>query len=385
MNNILFIQNSSDFGGASNALIDIVCNIDCKRFKSIVLLYQKGPVYDFFKKMQINVYTKRISLLLNYPYVYLNFSWLTIKRILTLLLFFPQTLFYLIYIFKKERIEIVYLNTSAFIIPVIIARLFGKKVITHIREIPYMHAAGKIHFKLLCKYSNKVLCNSNATRKKIIDVSPNAEIAYDWVDKSRFVPGSKDRALKQMKLENGFFYVGFINLVTRGKGIFVLLEAASIILKKRSDVKFLLVGGFLHSSEKEMIIQKCREIDTQRIILWGPTSDVLDAYNAMDIVISPNILPEGFGKTIIEAMLMKKCLIASDIGPTRELIIPNVTAALFKPGNSSELANKILYYIDNKNVRVKMGHYGREHVIKNFLMSNNLPVIYNTIDSLENC
>ena len=67
-----------------------------------------------------------------------------------------------------------------------------------------------------------------------------------------------------------------------------------------------------------------------------------------DIVLCPSVEPEAFGRVIAESLAMGKIVIASDIGPVREIINKNdeddpdnYNGYLFKSGDSNDLYKKI--------------------------------------------
>lgn len=71
--------------------------------------------------------------------------------------------------------------------------------------------------------------------------------------------------------------------------------------------------------------------------------------------------------TVLEASLMKKPVIATDVGGISESVIENQTGFLIKEGDSPSWISKISYLIDNPNELKKMGLQGYEFVNENFL------------------
>ena len=57
-----------------------------------------------------------------------------------------------------------------------------------------------------------------------------------------------------------------------------------------------------------------------KFIFTGYRFDIPQILSACDIVLFPSLKPEGFGRPIIEAMASGKPIIATDIGPSKELI-----------------------------------------------------------------
>ena len=91
------------------------------------------------------------------------------------------------------------------------------------------------------------------------------------------------------------------------------------------------------------------------------------AYMISDIVISPSIEPEAFGRVSVEAQSMKKPIIASNIGGSNETIIDNKTGILFESGNADSLSQKINEIINLDALTLElMGKEGRKNVINRF-------------------
>ena len=67
-----------------------------------------------------------------------------------------------------------------------------------------------------------------------------------------------------------------------------------------------------------------------------------------------------------EAQLMRKPVIATDIGGIPELMRNNKTGFLIKKGDYNELLKKLEILINDKKLSQKMGNAGREFISKNF-------------------
>ena len=78
------------------------------------------------------------------------------------------------------------------------------------------------------------------------------------------------------------------------------------------------------------------------------------AYKISDFVVSSSIEPEAFGRISVEAQSMKKLIIASNIGGSKETIIDGKTGILFEAGNSDNLSEKIIKAINmDQNTLIK--------------------------------
>jgi glycosyltransferase involved in cell wall biosynthesis len=70
--------------------------------------------------------------------------------------------------------------------------------------------------------------------------------------------------------------------------------------------------------------------------------------------------------TLLEAQLMKKPVIATNVGGIPELMRNNVTGFLIEKGNYLDLIDKISTLLDNKTKQESMGEEGRKFVEQNF-------------------
>ena len=69
------------------------------------------------------------------------------------------------------------------------------------------------------------------------------------------------------------------------------------------------------------------------------------AYYISDVIVSSSIEPEAFGRVSVEAQAMKKPIVASDIGGSKETVLHEISGILYKAGEARELAkvlNKLL-------------------------------------------
>ena len=70
--------------------------------------------------------------------------------------------------------------------------------------------------------------------------------------------------------------------------------------------------------------------------------------------------------TLQEAQLMKKPVVATNVGGISELMKDNETGFLVEKGNADEWIEKLLILINDKQKRKDMGNKGRKFVEENF-------------------
>jgi glycosyltransferase involved in cell wall biosynthesis len=128
--------------------------------------------------------------------------------------------------------------------------------------------------------------------------------------------------------------------VTRWKGQGVLVEAMA---RLPGDALALLVGdaqgraGFLDELRGRIAALGLAE----RVRLVGHAEDMPAALLLADVVVHASTDAEAFGRTVIEAQAMQRCVIASDLGGPTETVDQGVTGWRVPPGDPGALAAAI--------------------------------------------
>jgi len=136
-------------------------------------------------------------------------------------------------------------------------------------------------------------------------------------------------------------------------------EAFHVIILGSDQGRDLYKKKLLRLSEQYRLTNQIKFIDH--------CDDMALAYKVSDVVISPSIEPEAFGRVAVEAQSMEKLIIASNIGGSNETIINEKTGFLFEAGNADSLSKKIISAITMDEMSLKlMGKEGRKNVIKKF-------------------
>jgi glycosyltransferase involved in cell wall biosynthesis len=97
-----------------------------------------------------------------------------------------------------------------------------------------------------------------------------------------------------------------------------------------------------------------------RIVVTGFRRDVPGLLAAADVLAFPSLAAEGFGRPIIEAMAMTRPVVATDVGPSAELL--GTEAGLLVPPEAGALADALAELLASPERRVDMGQAGRRRV-----------------------
>jgi PEP-CTERM/exosortase A-associated glycosyltransferase len=194
-----------------------------------------------------------------------------------------------------------------------------------------------------------------------VTVIPNA------VDTEAFEPGcDPDDALKTRLGLAGTTVVGFIGSFYAYEGLDLLLQALPALLKRRPDVRVLLVGGGPQDAALKAQAQALGLAD--QVVFTGrvPHAEVQRYYDLVDLLAYPRLsmrLTELVTPLKpLEAMAQGRLLVASDVGGHRELIHHGETGWLFKAGSAEALTQAIDDLLARRDRWPDLKRAGREFV-----------------------
>lgn len=128
----------------------------------------------------------------------------------------------------------------------------------------------------------------------------------------------------------------FAGRLIKEKGIYILLDAFTLLEKKYNNICLVIAGdGPILSELKD-------KYKSKKIYFVGKLgyNEIMSLYNSTDIFIHPSMFPEGLPTAILEAGLMNCAIVATDRGGTIE-VINNEKYGLICLENIDSLKEKI--------------------------------------------
>jgi glycosyltransferase involved in cell wall biosynthesis len=188
----------------------------------------------------------------------------------------------------------------------------------------------------------------------------------DGIDLERFNPNvSGVRIRRELGLADDECLVGFVGRLDPWKGADVFVQAAAEVVHKRKDARFLVCGGELPGHERyaDGLRRLARDLGVEdRMLFTGwkyRLDDIPEVMAALDVMVHTSIRPEPFGLVLIEAMATAKPIVAADDGGVREVVEPEVSALLARPGDHQAFAEAILQILSDLSRAKAMGRAGR--------------------------
>lgn len=154
--------------------------------------------------------------------------------------------------------------------------------------------------------------------------------------------------------------VGALGRVSSEKGLDHLIAAMVQLTPEFPNLVAFLVGrGPYLPRLREMAAAAGLEA---RFLTPGFVQDGAAALEALDVAVMPSILPEGFPTASVEAQALGLPIVASDIGGTRETLVPGQTGVLVPPGDPGALAQALAPLLRDAALRQRMGTAARARV-----------------------
>ncbi|EOR23611.1 glycosyl transferase/glycoside hydrolase-like protein [Niallia nealsonii AAU1] len=149
--------------------------------------------------------------------------------------------------------------------------------------------------------------------------------------------------------------------MVKEKGFGTLLEAARKLLKKRSDISFVIAGVGPMYDEYQKFIERNRLSENVRLIGYLQEEQKNAFYAHANIVVIPSSY-EPFGIVALESLVFAIPTIVSQTGGLKGIIKDKETGLYMEPNNAENLVENIEYLLENPLVGKEIGQNGKKLV-----------------------
>jgi glycosyltransferase involved in cell wall biosynthesis len=357
------ITKSEPWGGAQKYVFDIATNTPRDQFDTTVLL---GGIGDLKKRLE-EAGVKTILLKNSQRDI-------DTKKEFGLL-------FELIDIFKKEKPDIVHLNSSKMgFTGALAARIAGvKKIVFTAHGWAFnenRNFLSRCFFRILhnltIMLSDKTIAVSEITKKQIgkkfrkkIVVIRNGLRETELEDKESARKIITEKLLQKNNkaskiLSENPVWIGTLSELHTTKGLNYAIEAIS---KIQSNVIFVIMGEGEKRKELEELAIKLGV--SNRVFLIGHIDSASAYLNAFDIITLSSIT-EALPYMLLEAGYAARPIVASNVGGIPEIIENNKSGLLVSSRNSEEIKSAIEFMIKNPEKTKLLGDNLKAKIAKDF-------------------
>ncbi|MDG6996428.1 MAG: glycosyltransferase family 4 protein [Nitrososphaerota archaeon] len=232
-----------------------------------------------------------------------------------------------------------------------------------------------MHDKIAPSYLNvydRIIATTGVYAKRSEILRRSAEkvtVIRNGVDTKRFntfVSGDRVREMHHLTGKKVVLFVGALTTWHAYKGVDVLLNAFSLVVKKSADSSLLVVGGGnMLGYYKKMALDLGV---SDRVMFAGRVDDdsLPEYYAACDLCVLPSKdSSEGFGLVLVEAMACGKAVIGSRVGGIVDVIKDRENGLIVPPGDVGALSSAMLSLLEDDGLRSTMGNAGRSFAESN--------------------
>jgi glycosyltransferase involved in cell wall biosynthesis len=219
---------------------------------------------------------------------------------------------------------------------------------------------------------SNIVADASVIKRELVQkhgVDPaKIEVIGSAVDLGKFKP-RRDRMKFRREIGVGADtpLIGNVGMIRPDKGQLILVEAAPLVLAKRPDARFVVVGQGTGILKRGINVRNAidRAELADKIIMAGYRWDTPDVYAACDMIVIASLRTEASPIVLREAFASGRPVIATKVGDIPEIIKHRQNGLLIEPGDSKALAAAILEFIGDPNLAAHCAtnglRYAREH------------------------
>ena len=378
---ILLLDTGKEWGGGTNSMFELLKRIDRQRFDVTAVFYRNYRKDDGLD-LRAELAAIGVPLEIEAP-VRQPWSAKLAKEIVRgVLRPFPQWRKRVLHAIESQwRIvpsarrlaqrlraggfDLLYMNNqpSSNLEGYLAAEMVGVPVVQHCRIEVSLQAS---ETAIVNRTARSILCVSEGVRDSLLarGVRPElCRVIHNAIDGRQQLPDAVP-----LPAASDAVVIGSIgSLIVRKANDHLLRAAASVRQRCAQPFHVVLVG---EGPERERLEALARQLDLEKQTLFAGFQQLPLAWAAaMDIVVLASA-KEGLPRVVLEAMLLGKPVVASDVVGSRELVKHGVSGFLYPYGDEPALAGYLQRLLENPDLRQRMGAAGRDDVLRHYSIEN---------------
>lgn len=204
----------------------------------------------------------------------------------------------------------------------------------------YDQTLGRLVFKL----ADEIVSVSQAVSNFVFRLSKRkSDVFYRGFNFNKITKIKPEKIISKYK---DYFKIIFIGRLINGKGTSDLVDTLAKLYVNKKWVCFVIGDGDCREKLEQLVKNK-KIID--KVIFLGKCSHkkTLEMLKGSDLLINPSYT-EGIPTTVLEAAILEKPILATDVGGTRECFYKKIP--LLKPGDKNSLLNRLNFFILNRKI-----------------------------------
>ena len=274
---------------------------------------------------------------------------------------------------RRKSIDIVFCYLGYhYQIPIIIAKLLGKKVIssaTGITSDEVKQNYGDLISKCITFIMDISYYFSDAIIIQSWRVAKHKSLSR-WKNKMRMGAsyfGANEIFKPSVPITQRKDVIGYVGRFTQRKGVFELVTAFSMVLQKIPNTKLVLIGRGLVDVERKIknLITELGMNNYVECLGQIPNNELPEYYNEFKLLVIPST-SEGLPNVLLEAINCNTPILSTPVGAIPDIVRDRETGFLLENNEPGEIANRIVEILMNQNYLEQVVYKAREEVQKNY-------------------
>ena len=225
--------------------------------------------------------------------------------------------------------------------------------------------------------ADRIVCLTRYDAERVAKIGcPNEKIRTvpNAVNTKRFMPSDKDERRDALVVWTGRF--------VPEKGLPYLVEAAKLVVEKRKNVRFLLVGYGPLKTKIKKLAYDYGLLDRFLNIIGPVGRDKIPSILGKASIFAFPSLSEGQPISVLEAMACGLPVVCSDIPGLREVVRHRINGLVVPARNSPALSNALLTLLSDEDLRKTMGQNSRRLALSKYswqVVVNQLEKVYSEL------
>lgn len=255
---------------------------------------------------------------------------------------------------KENDITILHTHQEIELLYAVILKFFKPTIkIFHSIHLTNQHYNFDHYFeKFLTRFANKILPVSMSLKNHLIKKGyPLHKLftLYNSVSLPANVDEHKIRTFKELiKYSTDDYIILMTGNFRPEKDQLTVVKAFNRLREKYLRLKLVFIGQESNETAACKNITNADDLN-KRVFYLGSLEDAWIYLKVCNLFVFSS-LSETFGIAVIESLLMKTPVLASDIDIMKELSVNEKYFSLFETGNEKHLAEKIEWFIKNENI-----------------------------------
>ena len=189
------------------------------------------------------------------------------------------------------------------------------------------------------------------------------------IDHQRFDPDRVTPVRRaDLEIPDGAITLGIFARLDPAKGQRQMVDALKLLGDRAPEIHLCLFGKG-HESYLEDLRRRGRGLPSHiQVRLFGDVVDPENYYELVDVAVNSRIDPEPFGLSVIEAMAMKRPVLAHALGGPRETVVDGSTGWHTDTPTPEGFAAALRRVLADRARWPGMGKRGRERVLQHYTL-----------------